>query len=109
MPTINELKKKALNDLGYSGSISDAEYKWLRAVCSPYKGSIPDMWRYYLRAEGYTGLSLMGLFNKYLIGQGYTTGTLNEKWKKFWEAGGPSGGGTAGQPIGLLLALTKGS
>lgn len=67
------------------------------------------MWRYYLRAEGYTGLSLMDLFNRYLIGEGYTTGTLNEKWKKFWEAGGPSGDGgdETGEPLGLLLALTK--
>ena len=83
MPTINELKKEALNDAGYSGSISDAEYKWLKAICSPYVGSIPDMWRYALLQAGYPNSVTVGQ-NEMLIDLGHT-GAMPNKWYKYWR------------------------
>lgn len=83
MPTINELKKKALNDAGFSGSISDAESKWLKDVCDPYKGSIPDMWRYALKEAGYTGF-LVDMQKAMLSDLGHT-GALPNQWYKYWR------------------------
>ena len=83
MPTINELKKEALNDAGYSGSISDAEYKWLKAICDPYVGSIPDMWRYALLQAGYPNSVTVGQ-NEMLIDLGHT-GAIPDKWYKYWR------------------------
>lgn len=89
MPTINDYKKKALNDAGYSGDINTAEYKWLRAVCDPYVGTIPDMWRYALREAGFTNA------NDMLIDLGHT-GAIPNKWYKYWSTT-PLGG------IGIVL------
>ena len=83
MPTINELKKEALNDAGYSGSISDAEYKWLKALCDPYVGSIPDMWRYALLQAGYPNSVTVGQ-NEMLVDLGHT-GAMPNKWYKYWR------------------------
>lgn len=83
MPTVNELKKSALNDAGYSGSISDAEYKWLKAICDPYVGSIPDMWRYALLQAGYPNSVTVGQ-NEMLVDLGHT-GAMPNKWYKYWR------------------------
>jgi hypothetical protein len=86
LPTINDYKKKALNNAGFTGDINTAEYKWLRFLCAPYKGSIPDMWRYTLRQAGYTGLSIVDMQNDMLTSLGYTTGSISNKWYKYWKA-----------------------
>lgn len=78
MPTINDYKKKALNDAGYSGDINTAEWKWLKDICDPYVGAIPDMWRYAIREAGYSNQ------NDMLVDLGHT-GTLPNKWYKYWR------------------------
>lgn len=84
MPTINDYKKKALNDAGYSGDINTAEWKWLKDICSPYVGAIPDMWRYILKDSGYTG-DLISMQNKMLYDAGYTSGSISNKWYQYWK------------------------
>lgn len=84
MPTINDYKKKALNDAGYSGDISTAEWKWLKDICYPYVGAIPDMWRYALRQMGFSG-SLIEAQSAMLKGLGYTDFSMNNKWYKYWR------------------------
>ena len=84
MPTINDYNKKALNDAGYSGDISTAEWKWLKAICSPYVGAIPDMWRYALRQVGFTGNDLPDMQNKMFASLGLT-GAFPNKWYKYWR------------------------
>lgn len=84
MPTINDYKKKALNDAGYSGDISTAEWKWLKDICYPYVGAIPDMWRYALREAGFTGNSLSDMQNKMFTSLSLT-GTFPNKWYKYWK------------------------
>lgn len=84
MTTLNEHKKAGLVAGGFSGDINTAESKWLKSVCSPYAGSIPDMWRYALNQAGYSG-NIVDMQNQMLIALGYTTGTLPDKWYKYWR------------------------
>jgi hypothetical protein len=84
LPTINDYKKQALNNAGYTGDINTAESKWLKTICAPYKGAIQDMWRYALRQAGYTG-SVSDMQNQMLSDLGYTTGALPNKWYKYWR------------------------
>lgn len=87
MPTINDYKKTALKNLGYTGNINDAEYRYLRALVTPYKGTIPDMWKKYLVSLGYTTGTLNDRLMRYFSSLGYT-GTINQRWYKFWKEGG---------------------
>ncbi len=100
MPTINEYKKRALNNAGYLGDINTAEYKWLRDICDPYKGAIPDMWRYALRRVGFTG-SLTDMQRDMLASLGYNTGAIPNRWYKYWA-------GTPMQGIGYNATLYLG-
>lgn len=84
MPTINDYKKKALNDAGYSGDINTAEWKWLKDICSPYVGAIPDMWRYALKQSGFTG-GLIEMQNELLKSLGHTDISISNKWYKYWR------------------------
>lgn len=89
MPTINEVKKQALNNAGYSGDINTAEYKWLRSAVSPYKGAIPDMWKKYLNNLGYLGPT-QTMKNKYFSDLGYT-GSFPNKEYQYWKNSGSLG------------------
>ncbi len=84
MPTINDYKKKALNDAGYSGDINKAEWKWLKAICEPYVGTIPDMWRYALNQAGFSG-SLPVAQSAMLKDLGYNDFSISNKWYKYWR------------------------
>lgn len=83
MPTINDLKKKALNDAGYLGTITQAEKAWLEEICAPYKATIPEMWRYALALAGFTG-PLPEAQSRMMSSLGHT-GALPNKWYKYWR------------------------
>ncbi len=97
MPTINDYKKKALNDAGYSGDINTAEWEWLKAICDPYVGTIPDMWRYALNQAGFSG-SLPVAQSAMLKDLGYNDFSISNKWYKYWRDTPLTG-------IGDILAL----
>lgn len=102
MPTINDYKKSTLKTLtGSTGDINTLEYKWLRSVVTPYKGSIPDMWKKYLTTLGYTTGALPNRFMKYLGALGYT-GSLNKRWYNYWK----NGGGYSAEASALFARIT---
>lgn len=59
-----QAKKNKLNTLGYTGSINDQYLKWLKA-----RGATSSI---YNQAE-----------LQFLIGKGFTTGTLNDRWNNY--------------------------
>ena len=107
MPTINDYKKKALNNLGYLGDINTAESKWLKAICSPYVGAIPDMWRYALKQMGFTG-GLIEMQNEFLKILGYSDASISNKWYKYWKNGTSPIWGLEGSVLDLDFANSRG-
>lgn len=106
MPTINDYKKKALNNLGYLGDINTAESKWLKAVCSPYVGVIPDMWRYALKQVGFTG-GLIEMQNELLKALEYTDLSISNKWYKYWKNGAGPAWGLEGSVLDIDFANSR--
>lgn len=106
MPTINDYKKRALNNFGYSGDINTAESKWLKAICSPYVGAIPDMWRYALRQVGFTG-GLLEMQNEFLKELGYTDFSISNRWYKYWKNGTVPAWGLEGSVLDIDFANSR--
>lgn len=106
---INDAKFTALVALtGVRTDINDMEWRWLFSLVTPYRGTIQDMWKYYLISEGFSG-DLTQMQYNYLGSLGYS-GDITNRWLQFWLDGGPPDPGPGGNshiPVGLLLTLTK--
>jgi hypothetical protein len=85
---IASAKRAALKVLTSStGPVAELEKKWLYSFTTPYIGPIPDMYKEFYRLKGFTTGSLNDRAKKYLNGQGYT-GPLTEMWWAYWNDGG---------------------
>lgn len=80
MQTLNDVKKQALQVATGSstGVIPDLERKWLYSLVSPYKGSIPDMWRKYRQNLGYSNE------HDFLVGEVGYSSSIPQLWKAYW-------------------------
>lgn len=67
------------------GNVTDLEYAWLKTQVTPYVGTIPDMWKKFFVAKGYTK-ALPDSAMAYLKGKGFTTGSLSDRWFDFYKA-----------------------
>lgn len=89
MSDLNDLKFKALGDQGYTGSIGDRYLQWLQGNGAT-SDSIPDAEREVLAAQGVWVDPTRSLNDAWflLLGNLGYTGSLNDRWLAFWDAGG---------------------
>ena len=105
--TIQDLKTKRLEDLGYTGTFMEMERSWLiNQGVTP--STFNDMWFEYLRSAGFTG-SFMDMMKQWLIGKGYSDATINGLTKQalddsvYYSSGG--GGTTANEWVGYKSVI----
>src|SRR5574343_947119 len=83
------VRKATLASLGFSGDVNDAYYRYMLSeshLSSNGKWAIEDLEKAALANYGYTTGSLNDRWSVFLTNMGYT-GTLNDKFKKFWTSG----------------------
>jgi hypothetical protein len=86
--TLNDLKYDALEtQTGISGHMADMYHAWLLAGTGESDGQTDDLEFLLLEQQGYTTGTISDRWFAFLRAAGYT-GTLNDMFYQFWLAGG---------------------
>lgn len=80
---LQDIKKEKLISLGYSGSLRNMERAFYQAEGAVGSGSDDDLENSFLVGKGFSSGSLNDKWRNYLISLGYS-GTLNNMYTQFW-------------------------